>query len=440
MDNLMAIVIITALIVLNGLFVAAEFAIVAAPRMALERRARAGHRVAGAVVASLSDPRRQDQFIATAQVGITLASLGLGMYGEHVVAAWFATAFESLGAHRYIAAHAVASVLSVVVLTYFHIVVGEMVPKSLALQQAERTVLWVAPLMRVVRLCFHPLVVGLNVVGNGIMGLLGMSRQTPSHERYYSAEELQLVVQESAEAGVLPSEARGLVSGIFEFGERTASEVMVPRVRVIGLRVGVNPEEVEEVLRQWPKARYPVYEGGVDHIVGVVHVKDLLRLIVASAPLTSDVARPMPVVPETAPLDQVLSTTRTERTHMALVVDEHGGVAGIVTLEDLVEEVIGDIRDDEDEPWEIRTDESGIVRVLGTVRLGELGEQLGTLLDHPDVDSVSGLVLTLLGRPAGVGDAVTFGGYRFEVTALHGFGVAECAVQPLAERPSAGND
>ncbi len=169
MDNVVAVLIISALIVLNGLFVAAEFAIVAAPRMALERRARAGHRIAAAVIATLSDPRRQDQFIATAQVGITLASLGLGMYGEHVVAAWFATAFERLGAHRYIAAHAVASVLSVVVLTYFHIVLGEMVPKSLALQRAEHTVLWVAPLMRIVRLCFHPLVVGLNVVGNGIL-------------------------------------------------------------------------------------------------------------------------------------------------------------------------------------------------------------------------------------------------------------------------------
>jgi len=436
-DSLLAIVIISALIVLNGLFVAAEFAIVAAPRMALERRARGGNRVAGALVAILSDPRRQDQFIATAQVGITLASLGLGMYGEPVAAAWFATAFERFGAHRYIAAHAVASVLSVVLLTYFHIVVGEMVPKSLALQQAERTVLWVAPPMRIVRLCFHPLVVGLNVVGNGIMRLLGMSRQTPSRERYYSSEELQLVVQESADAGVVSSEARGLVSGIFEFGERIASEVMVPRVRVTGLRVGVSPEEVEQVLRRSPKARYPVYEGDVDHIVGVVHVKDLLRLIVASAPLTADVARPMPVVPETARLDQVLSTMRTERTHMALVVDEHGGVAGIVTLEDLVEEVVGDIRDDEDEPREIRTDDSGVVRVLGTVRLGALGERLGRSLDHPDVDSVSGLVLTLIGRPPRVGDAAIFGGYRFEVTALHGFGVAECAVRPLPDRPSA---
>jgi len=433
-DSLLALAIITTLILLNGFFVAAEFAIVAAPRLALERRARAGHRVAAVVMAVLSDPRRQDQFIAAAQVGITFASLGLGMYGEQVVAGWFMTAFENVGVHRYLSAHGIASVLSVVVLTYFHIVVGEMVPKSLALQRAERTVLWIAPLMQIVRVCVHPLVLGLNVVGNAILAVLGMTRQTPSHERYYSPEELQLVVQESAEAGVLTSEARNLVSGIFDFGERTAREVMVPRVRVTGLPVGVSPEAVEDVLRRWPKARYPVYEGDVDHIIGAVHVKDLLRLIVAGAPLTADVARPMPIVPETAPLDRVLSTMRAERTHMALVVDEHGGVAGIVTLEDLVEEVVGDIRDDEDEAWDIRIDESGTARVLGTVRLGELGERLGSPLDHPDVDSVSGLVLALLGRPARVGDVVSFGEYRFEVMALHGFGVAECSVRPLAEK------
>jgi CBS domain containing-hemolysin-like protein len=439
-DSLLAIVIISVLIALNGLFVAAEFAIVVAPRMALERRAREGHRTAAAVIAILGDPRRQDRFIATAQVGITLASLGLGMYGEHVIAAWFATAFENLGAHRYIAAHGVASVLSVVMLTYFHIVVGEMVPKSLALQQAERTVLWVAPPMQLVKVCFYPLVVGLNIVGNGILAVLGMNRQTPSHERFYSPEELELVVQDSAEAGVLTNEARGLVSGIFEFGERTAGEVMVPRVRVKGLPVGVSPEEVEEALRQWPKARYPVYEGDLDHILGVVHVKDLLRLIVAGAPLTASEARPMPMVPETAPLDHVLSTMRAERTHMALVVDEHGGVAGVVTLEDLVDEVVGEIRDDEDEAWDCRVDESGVTRVLGTVRLSALGERLGSSLDHPEVGSVSGLVLALLGRPARVGDVVTSRGYRFEVTALHGLGVAECAVQPLADRPSATTD
>ena len=429
MDSVLAIAVISALILLNGFFVAAEFAIVAAPRIALEQRARRGHRVAAMVLAVLSDARRQDQFIATAQVGITLASLGLGMYGERVLAAWFASAFENWGVQRFVAAHGAASVVAVVVLTYFHIVIGEMVPKSLALQQAERTVLWITPIMRVVRACFHPLVVGLNLVGNATLAMFGVTRQTASRERYYSPEELELVVQESAEAGVLTSEARALVSGILEFGERTAREVMVPRVRVTGLPVGMPPQEVEHVLRQWPKARYPVYEGDLDHVLGIVHVKDLLRLIVAGAPLTADAARPAPIVPETAPLDQVLLTMRAGRTHMALVVDEYGGVAGIVTLEDLVEEVVGDIGDDEDEVPDIRTGGHGELRVLGTVRLEDLEDRLGSPLRHEDVDSVSGLVLALLGHPARLGDVVTYGGFRFEVTALHGLGVAECAVR-----------
>jgi CBS domain containing-hemolysin-like protein len=428
-DELAAILIITVLILLNGLFVAAEFAIVAAPRLPLERRARAGQRVAIAVLAILSDPRRQDQFIATAQVGITFASLGLGMYGEHVLAGWIAIPLEHWGAQRWIAAHAVASVLSVMVLTYFHIVIGEMVPKSLALQHAERTALWIAPLMRVVRAIFHPLVVGLNMIGNGLMGLVGISRQTPSREQYHSPEELQLVVQESQEAGVLSAESLNLLSGIFEFGDRTAVEVMVPRVRIAGIPVGMATDQVEALLRRSPKARYPVYEGDLDHIVGVLHVKDLLRLMVAGARVTAEDARQMPVVPETTGLNDVLTTMRRERTHMAIVVDEHGGVAGIVTLEDLVEEVVGEIRDTDDAPDLSRVADTGDLRVLGTVRLDELGERLGRTLEHPEVDSVSGLILALLGRAARVGDVVGYAGLRFEVTAVQGPGVAECAVR-----------
>ena len=429
-DELIAILIITVLILLNGLFVAAEFAIVAAPRHPLERRARAGQRVAAAVLAILSSPRRQDQFIATAQVGITFASLGLGMYGEHVLAGWIAIPLEHWGAQRWIAAHAVASVLSVIILTYFHIVIGEMVPKSLALQHAERTVLWITPLMRVVRAIFHPLVVGLNTIGNGLMAMVGISRQTPSREHYHSSEELQLVVQESREAGVLSAESLNLLSGIFEFGDRTAIEVMVPRVRIAGIPVGMAIDEVEALLRRSPKARYPVYEGDLDHIVGVLHVKDLLRLMVAGARVTAEDARQMPVVPETTGLNDVLTTMRRERTHMAIVVDEHGGVAGIVTLEDLVEEVVGEIRDTDDAPELSRVAATGDVRVLGTVRLDELGEQLGMTLEHPEVDSVSGLILALLGRAARVGDVVGYAGLRFEVTAVQGPGVAECAVRP----------
>ena len=435
MDSLFPILIISLLILLNGLFVAAEFAIVAAPRLPLERRAQAGQRIASTIVAILGNPRRQDQFIAAAQVGITFASLGLGMYGEHVVAAWIAAPLEHWGAQRYIAAHAVATVLSIITLTYFHIVIGEMVPKSLALQQAERTVLLITPVMVLVRTIFHPLVYTLNAIGNRLLALVGISRQTPSRESYHSPEELQLVVEESQQAGVLSAESRNLVSGIFEFRDRTAAEVMVPRVRIAGIPIGMAAEQVEALLRRSPKARYPVYEGDLDHIVGVLHVKDLLRLMVAGARVTAEDARQMPIVPETALLDEVLAAMRREKTHMAIVVDEHGGVAGIVTLEDLVEEVVGEIHDTDETPALVRVASTGDLRVLGTVRLDELGEQLGMTLEHPDVDSVSGLMLALLGRTPGVGDIVSYAGLRFEITAVQGRGVQECVVRRARETP-----
>lgn len=428
MDNVwLPLLIITVLILLNGLFVAAEFAIVAAPRLSLERRAQAGQRIAGVILAIIRNPRRQDQFIATAQLGITFASLGLGMYGEHVLAQWIAGQLEDYGAQRYIAAHGVASLISIGILTYFHIVIGEMVPKSLALQHAEGTLLAVTPAMGVIRTVLHPLVIGLNAIGNGLMALAGINRQAPSPEQYHSPEELQLVVEESQRAGVLSEESRDLLSGIFEFGEMTAGEVMVPRVRIAGIPLGMPAARVEELLRRVPKARYPVYEGDLDHIIGVIHVKDLLRLMVAGAPVTAADARPIPAIPETLPLDRVLAEMRRTRTHMALVVDEHGGVAGIVTLEDLVEEVVGEIQDKDDIAPIVHLEDNRL-RVLGTVRLDELGDELDMELEHPDVDSVSGLVLAMVGRAVRVGDAVTYMGLRFEVTAVVGLGVGECHV------------
>lgn len=429
MDSLwLPLIIVTVLILLNGLFVAAEFAIVAAPRLSLERRAKAGQRIAGVILAIVRDPRKQDQFIATAQLGITFASLGLGMYGEHVLAEWIAGRLEDYGAERYIAAHAVASVTAIGILTYFHIVIGEMVPKSLALQHAEKTLLAVTPAMGVIRRVLNPLVLTLNAVGNALMRLAGINRQAPSAEQYHSPEELQLVVEESQRAGVLSEESRDILSGIFEFGEKTAGEVMVPRVRIAGIPLGMPASEVEELLRRVPKARYPVYEGDLDHIIGVIHVKDLLRLMVAGAPVTSAEARPMPAIPETLLLDEVLAAMRRDRSHMALVVDEHGGVAGILTLEDLVEEVVGEIQDSDDVAPIVHL-EDGQLRVLGTVRLDELGDELGMELEHPDVDSVSGLVLAMVGRAVRVGDAVNYAGLRFEVTTVVGLGVGECHVR-----------
>jgi CBS domain containing-hemolysin-like protein len=431
-DSLVPIVIITLLVVANGLFVAAEFAIVGAPRQAIQRLADRGHRAARLVMSVLSDPIRQDRFIATAQLGITVASLGLGMYGEHVVADWIAARLESLGAARWIAAHAVASTIAVVLLTYLHIVVGEMVPKSIALQYADRAVLWIAPLMVALNKAVYPIIVALNGAGNLTLRLLGIRRQVTGPEHYYTPEELQIIVEESAEGGELRRESGLMLRELFEFGALTAAEAMVPRVRVVGVPARATVEEIRAMLVASPHTRYAVYDGDLDHIIGMVHIKDLLRLCVSRQSFDPTKVRPLPVVPETAPLDDVLATMRRERTQIAVVIDEHGGTAGVITLTDLFDEVMGHIVEEGVTIAGTR-DQFGRLRVKGTMRLDEVGQQFDLDLEHADVDSVSGLVLTLLGRPPRVGDVVEFSRLRFEVTAVRGHGVEECAVTLLPD-------
>ncbi|HEX2444541.1 MAG TPA: hemolysin family protein [Vicinamibacterales bacterium] len=431
MDSVIAIAVITALVVANGLFVAAEFAIVGAPRPTIRRLADRGHRAARLVLNVLSDPIRQDRFIATAQLGITVASLGLGMYGEHVVASWIADQLEALGAGRWIAAHAVASAVAVTILTYLHIVVGEMVPKSLALQYADRVVLWIAPPMVALKNAVYPLVIALNGAGNLMLRMLGIRRQVTGSEHYYTPEELQIIVEESEEGGALREESGLVLRELFEFGALTAAEVMVPRVRVVGLPVRASADDIVAVLRSARHTRYPVFDGDLDHIVGIVHIKDLLRLAVARQPLDQTKTLPVPVVPETSPLDDVLATLRREQTQMAVVLDEHGGTAGIITLSDLFSEVAGEIEDGS--TARPARDSHGRLRAPGTMRIAEVGQQFDLDLEHADVDSVSGLVLMLLGRPPQVGDVVDFGRLRFEVTAVKGHGVDEAAVTLLPD-------
>ncbi len=420
--------IITVLILLNGLFVAAEFAIVGAPRAAIDARAAQGDRLARLVQRVLRDTQTQDRYIATAQLGITLASLGLGMYGEHVVADAIYHYLDLSGAPAWIISHGFASVLAVAILTYFHIVVGEMVPKSLALQQAERLACWITPPMLWTKNLLYPFVVTLNGLGNLLLKGIGVNRQAQNADQYYTPEELQLIVQESGELGALRSESSEMLQELFEFGDLTAGQVMVPRVRIVGIPVAMPPAAIRELLAEPAHTRYPIYEKDLDHILGMVHIKDLLRLLLHEETITAAHARAVPVVPETAQLDTVLAMMRRERTQMAVVIDEHGGTAGVVTVEDLFEEVVGEIEEGPLTGQQVYRDRDGRLRVPGTMRLDEVGQEFDLDLEHEDVDSVSGLVLMLLGRPPVVGDTVRFARLQFEVTAVKGHGVEEAAV------------
>ena len=426
-----AFLIIAGLILLNGLFVAAEFAIVGAPRAAIDARAARGNRLAVIVQSVLRDPQRQDRYIATAQLGITVASLGLGMYGEHVLADSLFAMLGRAGGPAWLFSHGVASVLAIAILTYFHIVIGEMVPKSLALQQAERMALWITPPMLWIKSIVYPLVVALNGTGNAVLRLVGVNRQAQNTEQYYTPEELQLIVQESEELGVIRSESGQMLQELFEFGDLTAGEAMVPRVRITGIPVGSTPDRIRELLKRSSHTRYPVVESDLDHILGMIHIKDLLRILLRGETITPAHARPVPLVPETAPLDAVLATMRRERTQMVIVLDEHGGTSGIVTLEDLFDEVVGEIEEGSGTPAMYR-DRGGRLRVPGTMRIDEIGREFDLELEHQDVDSVSGLILTVLGRPPRVGDIVRYDRLEFEVTRVTGRGVEEAAVSMAA--------
>jgi CBS domain containing-hemolysin-like protein len=427
-DVLIPISIILLLVIANGLFVAAEFAIVGAPRASIEHQASQGSRLAARVLRVLDDPVLQDRYIATTQVGISVASLGLGMYGEHWLAdrvqPWFAR-LETLG---WVAAHTVASITAVAMLTYLHIVIGEMVPKALALQRAQKTVLYVSPVIRGLQRLLLPLVVPLNAVGNRLLRLAGVERREVGGERYHTAEELEFIVRESQEGGLLRGEAGEILRDLFEFGDRTAGEVMVPRVLVVGIPVGAEPDELRAIVRAHGHTRYPVYSGDLDNIIGSLHIKEILRHLVSNQPVAARDARALPYVPGPARLDEVLAAMRRYRAQMAVVMDQHGGTAGLVTIEDLFEEVVGDI--DEGARRPVVKEAEGRVRVRGTVRLDEAGDALGRSLEHEKVTTISGLVLLLLGRPAATGDVVTWNGVRIEVTAVAGRGVTEAVLSP----------
>jgi CBS domain containing-hemolysin-like protein len=429
-EILVSVAIIAFLVLANGLFVAAEFAIVGAPRASIEHQASQGGRLAQRVLYVLEDPLRQDRYIATTQIGISVASLGLGMYGEHWLAdqiqPWFIR-LETLG---WIAAHTVASIAAVAMLTYLHIVIGEMVPKALALQRADKTALYVSPLIRGLQHAIFPLVVGLNAVGNRLLRLAGIERREVERERYHTAAELEFIVQESQEGGLLRGESGQILRDLFAFGDRTAGEVMVPRVLLAGIPVGAEPDELRAIVRAHAHTRYPVYSGDLDNIIGSLHIKEILRHLVSNQPIAARDARALPYVPGPAQLDEVLAAMRRYRAQMAVVMDQHGGTAGLVTIEDLFEEVVGEI-DEGRVGRPIVRESDGRVRVRGTVRLDEAGNALGRSLEHEKVTTISGLVLMLLNRPATTGDVVTWRTVRIEVVSAAGRGVGEALLSPI---------
>lgn len=423
--------IIISLIFLTGFFVAAEFSIVSASRTVIEKKAQMTQPLAKLVHKIHMGPGQIEQYIASAQVGITLASLALGMYGEHMLATWVGNKLEGFDfIPLWISVHTLASILAVGFLTYFHIILGEMVPKSLALQKPETIVLFVTPGIIIVKYIFYPLIMLMNSLGFLFLRLMGLDRHVGGgHSHYHTPEELEYIVKESQEGGLLGEESGEMLKELFDFEDLTAGEVMSPRVKITGIPCGITKEELHKILSSSLHTRYPLYEENLDNILGTIHLKELLKELVNEAPLNLEKYRSVPFVPSTASLNKVLEAMSNNKTQMAVVMDEYGGTAGLITIEDIFEEVTGEIDEDTSADKNIFRDQEGRLHVAGTVRIDEVGEVLGIKLEHEEVDTVSGLVLDLLGRPPKVGDVGLYKGLRFIVTAVEGHGVKECIIK-----------
>ena len=421
-------------LLVNALYVGAEFALVGAPKAAIEHRAGQGDRLAQRLTRLMDSSHEQDRYIATAQIGITVASLGLGMFGEHGLASWLAPHLHWLGRTGLVTAHTISSVIAVGFLTCLHIVVGEMLPKSLALQHTERAARWLYWPMRVSWLLTYPFVWLFNTIADALLRLVGVRRSAHTDEQLHTPEELRLIVEESEEGGALREESGRLLRELFEFGDLTASQAMVPRVRIHGIPVGATADDVRRILLTSLHTRYPIYDGDLDHIVGMLHVKDLLRRILNAEAISASDVRQMPIVLETTPLDDVLAAMQRAQAHMAIVLDEHGGTAGTISIEDLSEEVVGEISEDAFDVPSFVEEAPGVWRVAGTARLDEVGQRYDL-----ELSSVSGVILARLGRPPVVGDVVEFEQIRFEVLALAGRGVREARVSMVANFPKDGS-
>jgi CBS domain containing-hemolysin-like protein len=426
-DILLPIAVIVLLVLINGLFVAAEFALVGARRSRLATLAESGSGPAAWLLQVFDRTAGKDAYIAIAQLGITLASIGLGMYGEPAVARWMYPSLGCLGLTDD-QVHAVAFVVALGGITYLHVVFGEMIPKALALQAPERVSIWVNPLMRLFGIIFKPAVVVLNWIAFGLMRLLGI-RDPGKSALLYTSKELEIATGEVADSGQLDTAQRSLIDNIFEMEERTAEELMTSRARMQAIAVDSGQDELAHLIANRGTTRYPVYAGSLDNVVGVLHVKDFIRARAGgmSASL-HEIVRVLPRVAATTTAEDLLALFKKQRVHAALVVDEHGGTMGFVTMDDLVADVI-DEEDAAPSQW-IREDTDGSLVLDGEVTLVELAEDHDIDLEHPDVMTVAGLFLAAHGTLPRVEDVIEVNGRRLVVEEMAGMKVTRVRLYP----------
>src|SRR3954462_12813284 len=428
---------VVVLVLANAFFVSAEFALVGSRRTRPDGLARAGDgkpRLARRAVQSL------DRYISATQLGITLASLGLGWIREPALASLIRGGFRWLPvAAEGLPTHATASIIAFIIITVLHIILGELVPKALALLYPEPVSRWVAaPLMGFAWVMSLPITI-LNGSSNRLLRLMRINPPGET-ERLHSPEELRMLVEQSTEGGSLLQEDARLLEGVFEFSEKTAQEVMTPRTQMVALEADLGVEQAADEVAVARRSRYPVYTESLDEIVGVVHTKDILTALRSKPGVTvRSIMRPPMFVPGTREVEDVLADMKRLKTHLAVVLDEYGGTAGLVTMEDLLEEIVGPIYDEHD-PQDRVGPTDGAPRLDGSMPISDFNTEYDEALDDTEYNTIGGYVFGQIGRLPRAGDRVPIGTRTLEVVDMDGRRVRTLrlhAPKPEAEAPVA---
>ncbi len=421
LNDLLKLAAVLGLVTINGIFVAAEFALVSARKTRIDQMALDGNRMAKVVQRAMLDPNR---FISAAQVGITMASLGLGWIAEPALASIILPPFEwLLGEDPRISVHLVAGILAYFLITLLHIVLGEQVPKMIALQKSEATILATAGPVSWISVPFKPMIALLYWLTSLALRPLKLEWKG-EHHLVYSEDELKLLVTASHQSGFLEQSEQEIINRVFGFADLLTEQVMVPRTEMVAFHVDATLSEITHMISVAGHARYAVYGENLDDILGIFFAKDLYRFLDLEERPTFVLRKLMRLplmVPDTMPLDDLLTQMKRQRTHIAIVVDEYGGTAGMITLEDILERIVGDVQDEfEKQGDDVQNLENGDIRINGLLSIEDVNELFDLEIDDPFYNTIGGYVFGQLGRRPEIGDEVEIDGHTLRVDLLDG--------------------
>lgn len=415
--------VIALLLFANAFFVAAEFSLVSVRRTRISQLSKEGDKIANIALDSIN---HLDRSIAAVQLGITIASIGLGWVGEATIVKIIEPVFGFLPQSvRAFTTHSLAVSIAFILITFLHVVLGELMPKSIAIQHPEKTALIVAKPMAIITRLFTPFIFLLNGFGNLLLALFKIP---PAHVGHlaHTVEELDMIIDESHKEGVLNDTEKEILQNVFKFSDIMAKQVMVPRPDVVSIPLDITPDELKKITVENQYTRYPVYEEDLDKPAGILHLKDVYSLMVKGKNFNlKDILRPAILIPETLTVDKLVHEFKQKKSQMALVIDEFGGVSGLVTLEDVLEEIVGEVQDEfDEEEADIRQIYENEYIANAMFRIDEFNEyfQLETQneVEDEDIDTIGGLVIKYLGHIAKEGDFCEIDGFMFKVVETEG--------------------